>query len=251
VKEKTELMALSDKNILKHMELGNIIIDPFNPKDLCTSSYDVRLGEWFYREQGLEKYFDKHARAAIFNPYNQSDVERIWGEPQQAETFADQLDTMFGWEKRISLNATSNEYDIAEENIALDEKIIFIEPGETILGHTVEFIGGLNCVTTSMQARSSQGRSFIGVCKCAGWGDVGYFNRWTMEITNFSRYYTIPLVVGRRYAQIVFPETGEILEKGYGETGKYQTGSSIEEIKASWKPEMMLPKLYIDRDIRK
>ena len=38
-----------------------------------------------------------------------------------------------------------------------------------------------------MQARSSLGRSYIEVCKCAGMGDVGFCNRWTMEITNNSR----------------------------------------------------------------
>ena len=86
-----------------------------------------------------------------------------------------------------------------------------------------QYIGGRETVTTMMKARSSMGRNFIAVCKasadlffcnlffvsnhcyqCAGWGDIGYINRWTMEITNNSRYYSIPLVVGRRIAQIVF-----------------------------------------------
>lgn len=62
-----------------------------------------------------------------------------------------------------------------------------------------------------MKARSSIGRNFIEVCKCAGWGDVGYINRWTMEITNNSSHYAIPLVVGRRIGQIIFFETGPIL----------------------------------------
>ena len=94
-------------------------------------------------------------------------------------------------------------------------------PGETILAHTNEFIGGRDCVTTKMKARSSMGRYFIEVCKCAGWGDVGYINRWTMEITNNSKNYIIPLVVGRRIAQMIFFETGPILEKDYTDTGKY------------------------------
>jgi dCTP deaminase len=145
------------------------------------------------------------------------------------------------------------------DNIAPDDHIIFLGPGETILGHTngqshcirtlctrpsssvcgwwLEFLGGRHTVTTMMKARSSLGRNFIEVCKCAGWGDIGYINRWTMEITSTlhltraseraselpsdgrcvplltwcgalstdnSRYYSIPLVVGRRIAQIVF-----------------------------------------------
>ena len=104
-----------------------------------------------------------------------------------------------------------------------------------------------------MKARSSLGINFIEVCKCAGWGDVGYINRWTMEITNNSRHYSIPLVVGRRIAQIIFFETGEILhkEKDYTSTGKYQTKKSLSDIKRSWKPEQMIPKMYLDREIRK
>ncbi len=241
-------MALSNKRILRHIEKGNIVIEPFDQADLSTSSYDVRLGSWFYREQKPETVPGR-PRLQIFNPYNESDVHRVWGTPQEAQTLEQQIETMFGLND--AMQPAIELYDLNEEKIGLDDYVIFIEPGETILGHTLEFIGGLNCITSSMQARSSQGRSFIGVCKCAGWGDVGYFNRWTMEITNFSRYYTIPLVIGRRYAQIVFPKTGPILDKGYGEGGKYQTGSSREEVKNSWKPDMMLPKLYIDRDIRK
>lgn len=228
-------MALSNKLFLEHLEKGNIVVDPFNKDDLATSSYDLRLGEWYYREQSPSSTNSK--RLLIFNPYNETDTHRVWGEPQKAEPlnkiFPEMCDGMFS-EK--------------EEGIKATDLVIAIEPGETILAHTQEFIGGVNCMTTSMQTRSSHGRSFIGVCKCAGWGDVGYINRWTMEITNFSRHYTIPLVVGRRYAQMIFAETGPIIEKGYGEGGKYQTGNTIEEIKSSWKPKMMLPKLYLDKD---
>ena len=102
-----------------------------------------------------------------------------------------------------------------------------------------------------MHARSSLGRNFIEVCKCAGWGDVGYINRWTMEITNNSQHYNIPLVVGRRVAQIIFFETGPILAADYVKNGKYQSEVSVASLKKSWKPGMMLPRLYLDRDIKK
>lgn len=44
-----------------------------------------------------------------------------------------------------------------------------------------------------------------------------------MEITNNSRYYSIPLVVGRRIAQIVFFDTEGIDQASYESSGKYQT----------------------------
>ena len=102
-----------------------------------------------------------------------------------------------------------------------------------------------------MNARSSLGRNFINVCKCAGWGDVGYVNRWTMEISNASQHYIIPLVVGRRIAQLVFFETGPIVGGDYSATGKYQTSTKMGELKKQWRPEMMLPRLWSDRDIKK
>jgi len=43
-----------------------------------------------------------------------------------------------------------------------------------------------------------------------------------MEITNNSRYYSIPLVVGRRVAQIVFFDTEGITGPSYESNGKYQ-----------------------------
>ena len=35
------------------MELGNIIINPFKKANLATSSYDVSLGEFYFREKKI------------------------------------------------------------------------------------------------------------------------------------------------------------------------------------------------------
>lgn len=220
-------MAMSDKKIIEHMNLGNIKIDPFNKEQLASSSYDVTLGEWFFREQKSVDYMP------IYDIYDKKHTEAVWGtKPFQAKTAKE---TLNGFKSK---------------GIRPNDKVILIEPGETILAHTNEFIGGKNCVTTMMKARSSMGRNFIEICKCAGWGDVGYINRWTMEITNNSRHHSIPLLVGGRIAQIVFFETGDIMSKDYAKlSGKYQIDrADFEKIKKAWKPEMMLPRLYKDRE---
>tara|TARA_B100000745_G_scaffold260880_1_gene184597 strand:- start:9585 stop:10256 length:672 start_codon:yes stop_codon:yes gene_type:complete len=219
--------ALSDKSILQEKEEGNIIIDPFDRKNLNTSSYDVTLGEYYFREGEPERFL------GFYNPWCEADVRAVWGEPLQAQPAFKLLD----------------EAHLGETGIAPRDKVIIIKPGETILAHTEEFIGGRNHITTMMKARSSLGRNFIEVCKCAGWGDVGFFNRWTMEITNNSRHRAIPLIVGRRIAQIVFFETGDVLDVQYSGDGKYQTSTEIEELKRSWNPNAMLPKLFKDREI--
>ena len=224
-------MALSDKKILEELAKGDIVIDPFRKDNLATSSYDVTLGEYYFREQ-KPNYFLNH-----YNIYNKKHTDYVWG--MKAERAKKASEVFKGF--------SSFEW----EGISHEDRVILLEPGETILAHTEEFIGGKNHITTMMKARSSMGRNFIEVCKCAGWGDVGYTNRWTLEITNNSRHYAIPLVVGRRIGQIVFFETGPILQHDYSRDGKYQASIDINNIKKHWKPTDMLPKLYNDRDIKR
>lgn len=221
-------MALSDRQILKWMKKGDIVIYPFKKENLCTSSYDVSLGQYYYREQ-IPSF-----KKSFFNIWSKDGITQVWGnqalEAQKARIVFQHMNFDF-------------------EGIDREDRVIIIGPGETILGHTQEFIGGKKHITSKMQARSSMGRVFIEVCKCAGWGDVGFTNRWTMEITNNS-HYSIPLVVGRRIAQIIFFETGPILNADYSKTGKYQDSDDLEKLKENWCPEMMLPQLWKDRDIK-
>jgi len=85
-----------------------------------------------------------------------------------------------------------------------------------------------------------------------------------MEITSNSTHYSIPLVVGRRIAQIVFfptegtrpatlsssstSSTGSENVTSYNRVGKYQTARTLAEVQASWSPTQMLPKMYQDRE---
>ncbi len=225
-------MLLSRDAILRHFKEGNIVIDPFNERKLRTTSYDVTLGEWFWREGHPE------GRATLHNLYDETSTKLVWQGPHQAEKARD----------------VSERLGMSLINVRSDEKIILLRPGETVLAHTDEFIGGRNRVVSKMYARSSLGRNFIEVCKDAGWGDVGYFNRWTMEVTNNSQYFTIPLVVGRRIGQMVFYEVEPI--KGAPDyvkdkdSGKYQRSQDVEELKKTWDPEMMIPRMHLDWEVR-
>lgn len=216
-------MALSDKQILEELGEGNIIIEPFNPKNLSSSSYDVTLGMHYYKPCNYKP------KADFYNPYSKKDVDKVW-------------------KLRTARKCSEVFSCYGAENISKDDYIILIGPGESLLCHTEEFIGGRNNITTMMKSRSSSGRNFLETCSCAGWGDVGYTNRWTMEVRNNSQWYTIPLVVGRRISQIIFLRTGETLNS-YTVTGKYQKTSDIDDLKIKWKPEDMLPKMYLDREI--
>ena len=93
-----------------------------------------------------------------------------------------------------------------------------------------------------VKARSSLGRCNLTVCRDAGWGDIGYINRVTLEITNNS---SSPMVlpIGARLGQIVFFYT-EGTNNPY--KGKYQVSNDLAELIANWQPSDMLPKLYMD-----
>ena len=129
--------------------------------------------------------------------FGTSDVTKLWGKPEQVNG------------------------------------IIVLNPGELILAHTMEYIGGLNCVTSEMKARSTSGRWGITVCKCAGLGDVGYVSRWTMEVKNETNH-QIGIRVGTSIAQIAFHEVGEV-DEDYKNRGNYG--------QTTWTPEDMLPKV--------
>lgn len=119
--------------------------------------------------------------------------------------------------------------------------IITIKPGEMILGHTQEFIGSVRKYTTQMSSRSTMGRCGLRFCSCAGRGDVGYFNRWTMEIENVSKL-DIHLKVGTRVASIIFHTISSEPLDSYQNRGSYTTNLDLNELMDNWYPVNMLPK---------
>lgn len=219
-------MALSDLEIRERMEKGEIFIHPYEPLDVGSASVDVRLGSAYF-EASKPKYY-----GGFYNIYSQADTDKVWG----------------NFKTGVLAVEYKRRYQHADwSNIADDDLVILLWPRANLLCHTMEFIGAKVNATTMMKARSTIGRSLVNVCQCAGMGDIGYFNRWTMEIYNRGEW-TIPLVVGRRVAQIVFLDTGPS-EKSY--ISKYQGTDDVEELVKSWSPDDMKPRAYLDRDINR
>lgn len=217
----------SNTEIREGFDSGNIVIDPFNDKHVNGSSYDVLLGEYFYKSGN--EYTN-----TLYNPYDEEAVAKHFGEVMRAEPLAEHSRII----EQLGIKAI--------KNIPADHPVIILRPHERILAHTHEFIG-IKQGTTSMQARSSTGRNGIVVCMDAGWGDPGYINRWTMEIKNHNEQYVV-IPIGIRIAQIVFHHTGAVDGEYSSLSGKYQTTGAhdLETIKANWKPSDMLPKSHKD-----
>jgi len=224
-------MLLGKPEILRRLAIGDIVIEDFKMPNLGTAQYDVTLGEHFYRER---EYCT--ARPRPYNPYSEKHVRNKWI-----------------YDQPISFDDYVERYGEEPEHIHPHERLILLRPGEIILGHTEEFIGGRsNDITTMMKARSSLGRNCVEIARCAGMGDVGYFNRWTLEICNTSRVDTIVLPVGRRVGQLLFFRVDPVDEKDmYNKAGKYQASASVAEVKESWTHDSLLPKQWRDPECKK
>lgn len=223
-------MILGDADIRAAMERKDVVITPYKPSNMGPVSYDVELGEYYYTE-------NLNLSNGLINPYTQEGVDRMWGRARRAGTLEDTLEGFPAYPP-----------DFMGKGFSSQDRVIWLMPGATILAHTEEFIGGRNNITTRMQARSTWGRLGVGVCKCAGKGDPGYINRWTMEITSFNKHHAIPLKVGERIAQIEFMYVAHVSNQ-YGVKGNYQPHDSadMEQVINGWEPSMMLPRLHSQR----
>lgn len=215
----------SNTEIQKAIDDGHIVFFPYTKEHINGSSVDVTLGESFYRT-------DRRSEFQTYNPFDETEVGRYFGEPQKAVTHKE-------WCKASGQTPF--------KNIPANHPIIVLEPGERILAHTHEFIGIKAPGTTSMQSRSTWGRNGVAVCFDAGWGDPGYINRWTMEIYNLNQRHSVVLPVGERIAQIVFQHTGEVSGEYSNLSGKYQTSTDLKKLIADWSPQQMLPRAYKDK----
>lgn len=214
--------VFSDREILAARETGQIVIDPFLPENVNSSSVDVRLGNTFYRMEASDTQ-------DTLNPMDEESVKSYFRGPFKCE---------------INAVWCAKNHRTPFRGIPEDYPIIVLRPHERVLAHTIESIGIRYQGTTLMKARSTLGRLGIVVCKDAGWGDTGYIWRWTMEIQNDNNA-SVVLPYGMRVAQIVFFHM-ESADIDYGVTGKYQQGTDTDELKKLWTPESMLPKSYQD-----
>lgn len=218
--------VVGDAELIAGKNGGIFVIDPFNEEFVGSSSYDVRLGGNFWVGEKLDHQND-------FSPYDEEAVREYYKGPYEA----------------IQHKVWQEQYGRRFPGIEDDEYIIVLRPGECILAHTIEFIGAVCGATTMMKAKSSLGRINISACDDAGWGDVGYVNRWTMENRNKNREVSVPLVVGMPVAQMVFFwVAGSTIN--YSTTGHYQQGLDIEKLRADWTPDSMLPQFFSDKNRR-
>jgi deoxycytidine triphosphate deaminase len=219
----------SNNQIRQAVENKHIICVPFDEKHVSHASLDVTLGHYYYRTE-------RSADHPVYNPFDKTDVERYFEGALKATPH----------KKWCDENGVKPLLGIPDNH-----PVIPVRPGERLLAHTHEFFGIKPPGACEVKSRSSWGRNGVAVCFDAGWIDPGYINRLTLEIFNLNDKELVLLPVGERIAQIVFHETGEV-DGAYGEgrhggfSGKYQSGSNLDQLIRDWTPELMLPRAYKD-----
>ncbi len=98
-----------------------------------------------------------------------------------------------------------------------------VQPGEFVLGVTLEKISLPNDLVARIEGRSSLGRLGIAIHSTAGFIDAGFTGTITLEISNINRM-PIAIYPEMRICQLAFEEMSSPAEIPYGEksSSKYQ-----------------------------
>ena len=165
------MSILTGKEILNSLN-KDIIIDPFNIKNLNPNSYNLTLHDEI-------KFYD--------------------------------------------CNFLDMKKDNPTKIIKIPNDGLWLEPGETYLGRTIEYTVTKNLVPI-IKSRSSIARLHINIINSAGFGDIGYSGYWTIPISVIKKTKVYPFV---NICQIYYNEiTGEI-DKEYNDNNKYQNSRDI------------------------
>ena len=193
-------MILSDGDIRRRLEAGDLVIEPLEDPDLQIqpASVDIRLGREF-----LE--FERTNISSI-HPDNADEAEQY-----VASTHVPPED-----------QAAIEGFDGGAEGARGNDEFI-LHPGDFVLGTSIERVEIPDDVIAHVEGRSSLGRLAIIVHATAGIVDPGFRGRITLELSNLGSA-PVALKPGMRISQLTFTELKTPAERPYGaERGsKYQ-----------------------------
>ena len=128
---------------------------------------------------------------------------------------------------RFKPKAKGKEYDLDEIDLdEITEKVVsghvLIEPGELILGKTVERITLPDDMCGHLEGRSRYARRGLAIHVTSSYIQPGSDNRQVLEIVNLAPYKMI-LRAGTRCTQVIFEKMDSATSKPYRKVGKIAT----------------------------
>ena len=131
-----------------------------------------------------------------------------------------------------------NPYELYQIENNDDELIV--SAGERILCNTHEFFGTRRKVVPCISTRSTIARLGLDICGSAGFGDLGYINRWTLELQNNSPY-TVSIPIYTRIGQVWFQEIDKDGESYKGSYNLDTRSYNFDDMLFRWDPTSMIP----------
>lgn len=203
-------MILSDRDIKIKIAQGDIVIEsPENDHAVNINASSMDLR--------LGKYFKiyEHSKMAMLDPMNPEGFQ--------------------GMTKLITLDNPGEPF--------------IVQPGEFVLGVTLEKIKISDDLVARVEGRSSLGRLGIIIHSTAGFVDAGFEGTITLEITNINRM-PVALYPGMRVCQLAFETMSSKADVPYyaKATSKYQGQVLPQESMISVDPELRKARgLYLQR----
>lgn len=116
--------------------------------------------------------------------------------------------------------------------VLLDQSGVCLNPGDTLLAHSIEVFNLPNDVSAEYKLKSSMARIFLEHLN-AGWCDAGWNGSvLTLELKNMSKYHSILLRPGDAIGQIVFFRHEPVpADRSYAARGRYNGDKTVSTIK--------------------
>lgn len=181
-------MILSDTRIMQAVEEGRIELDPMQPGQLNPASYDLTLAPELLVPE--------------FTPWVAARNKGLHLQP-------------------LNLRDVPDQPDYLQPFTMGNDRAYIIEPGEFILGSTVEHVTLPDSIAARVEGKSSLARVGLAVHVTGGFIDPGFEGNITLEMVNLL-HRPLMLYPRMRVAQIAFiPVNGEV-RSTYGKVGHYQ-----------------------------
>ena len=171
-------MNLSDKTILKEIENGNIVIEPFNINHLNPNSVDLTLNK-FYKtvvKDNLLTVYERTEMYALRMGYTPQQIDEMFFHYSDYEMH-DVLDTANI--PRYYLDCKQQNHFIEKE---MPEDGLILMPGELYIYSCNEKIGNKNNICSTVMGKSSLGRLGLDIHICAGFVDTGFVGSLVLEM---------------------------------------------------------------------
>lgn len=193
-------MILSDRDILEKIRLGSIQV--WSPDDAHTTNVNASSLD-MRLGYGFKIY--NHSKQAVLDPLN-------------PDSFIDATKLV---------------------EVAPGDPFI-VQPGEFVLGVTMEKVKLGDDIVARVEGRSSLGRLGIIVHSTAGFIDAGFEGTITLEITNINRM-PVALYPGMRVCQLAFEEMSSpaLIPYSLKKTSKYQGQLLPQESRICNDPEFI------------